>query len=55
MLAGLLVVLLVEAPDQLLEDRAHPVVVETRYPDRAVGAQDGLRAEVDAVVQELLD
>ena len=29
-LAGLLVVLLVEAADQLLEDRAHPVVVEAR-------------------------
>ena len=28
MLAGLLVVFLVEAADQLLKDRAHPVVVE---------------------------
>ena len=32
-LAGLLVVLLVEAADQLLEDGAHGVVVEARVPD----------------------
>ena len=36
-LARLLVVLLVEAPDQLLEDSAHAVVVEPGMPDRAVG------------------
>ena len=43
MLARLLVVLLVEAPDQLLEDRPHAVVVEPGMPDRAVGVQDGVR------------
>ena len=46
-LAGLLVVLLVEAADQLLEDGAHAVVVEARLPDRAVAVQHRVRAEVD--------
>ncbi len=53
-LACLLVVLLAEAPDQLLEDRTHPVVVEARKPYGAVAVQHGLRAQVDAAVQELL-
>ena len=35
-LAGLLVVLLVEAADQFLEDRAHPVVIQAGVLDRAV-------------------
>ena len=43
-LAGLLVVLLVEAPDQLLEDRAHAVVVEPGMPDRAVGVDHRSRS-----------
>ena len=38
-LAGLLVVLLVEAADQLLEDRAHGVVVEAGVLHRAVAVQ----------------
>ena len=38
-LAGLLVVLLVEPADQLLEDRAHGMIVEARVPDRAVGVR----------------
>ncbi len=42
-LAGLLVVLLVELADQLLEDRAHRVVVDAR------------RREVDLGVEELVD
>ena len=48
-LAGLFVVLLVEAADQFLEHRAHRVVVE--------GGQvaDRIRAEVDVLVEELLD
>ena len=46
-LAGLLVVLLVEAPDELFEDRAHPVVVEPRQPHRAIPVQDRSGAEVD--------
>ena len=40
---------IVEPPDELLEDSAHPVVVET-----GEGAE-GLGAEVDARVEELLD
>jgi hypothetical protein len=46
-LAGLFVVLLVEAADQLLEHRAHGVVVEAGVLDRAVAVQDRVRAEVD--------
>jgi len=46
-LARLFVVLLVEAPDQLFENRAHRVVVETRVLHRAVAVQNGIRAEVD--------
>ena len=53
-LAGLFVVLLVEAPDELLEDRAHPVVVETFQAHGAVPVQDGPGAEIDRAVQELL-
>ena len=45
--AGLFVVLLVEAADQLLEDRAHAVVVEAGMPDGAVGVHHRIRTEVD--------
>jgi hypothetical protein len=54
-LAGLLVVLLVEAPYQLLEDRAHAVVVETGVLHRSVAVEHRARAEVDGRRQELLD
>ena len=54
-LAGLLVVLLVEPADQLLEDRAHRVVVEAGMLHRAVAVQHRVRAEVDRRVEELLD
>ena len=54
-LARLLVVLLVEAPDQLLEDRAHAVVVEPGMPDRAVGVDHRIRTQVDFGRGELLD
>ena len=54
-LARLLVVLLVEAPDQLLEDRAHAVVVEPGMPDRAVGVEHRIRTQVDFGRGELLD
>ena len=54
-LAGLLVVLLVEAPDQLLEDRAHAVVVERGMPDRAVGVDHRSRTQVDVGRGELFD
>ena len=54
-LARLLVVLLVEAADQLLEDRAHPVVVEAGIPDRAVSVLHRGGAEVDVRRGELLD
>ena len=46
-LAGLLVVLLVEAAHQLFEDRAHAVVVEAGMPHRAVGVQDRGGAQID--------
>ena len=55
-LARLLVVLLVEAAHQLLEDRAHAVVVEAGMPDGAVGVRvtgAGLRLTVGR--GELLD
>ena len=54
-LARLLVVLLVEAPDQFLEDRAHPVVVEAGMSDGAVGVLDRGGAQVDVGRGELLD
>ena len=54
-LARLLVVLLVEAPDQLLEDRAHAVVVEAGVPDRAVGYVHRDRAQVDVGRGQLFD
>ena len=54
-LARLLVVLLVEAADQLLEDRAHAVVVEAGMPDRAVGVLHRGGAEVDVGRGELFD
>ena len=54
-LARLLVVLLVEAADQLLEDRAHAVVVEAGVPHRAVGVLHRGRAEIDVGRGELLD
>ena len=53
--ARLLVVLLVEPPDELLEDGAHRVVVEPFEPDGAVPVHDGPGTEVDGVVEELLD
>ena len=46
-LARLLVVLLVEAPHQFLENRPHPVVVKTRLLDRAVVVQHRLGTQID--------
>ena len=46
-LARLLVVLLVEAADQFLEDRAHRMVVEARMLHRTIAVQHRLRAEID--------
>ena len=54
-LARLLVVLLVEAAHQLLEDRAHAVVVEAGMLDRAVGVAHRIGAQVDVGRGELLD
>ena len=51
---GLLVVLLVEAPDELFEDGAHTVVVEAVQTHGAVSVQNGPGAEVDRHVEELL-
>lgn len=55
MLTGLFVVLFVEAPNQLLEDGAHGVVVECRQQLIAVPIQHRLGTEVDAGIQELFD
>ena len=44
---ALLVVLLVEAPDQFLEDGSHAVVVEAGVPDRAVGVHHRIGTQVD--------
>ena len=55
MFARLLVVFLVEAPDQFLEDRAHAVVVEAGVPDRAVGVVHRSWAQVDVGGGQLLD
>jgi hypothetical protein len=54
-LAGFLVVLLVEAPHQLLEDGTHAVVVQARVLHRAVAVENRLGAQVDVRRQELLD
>ena len=54
-LARLLVVLFVEAAHQLLEDRAHRVIVEPRLPDRPVRVLDRLRAQVDRAIEQLFD
>ena len=54
-LARLLVVLLVEAAHQLLEDRAHAVVVEAEVAHAAVGVHHRVGAQVDVGRGELLD
>lgn len=54
-LVCLLVVLLVEAAHQLLEDRSHRVVVEAGKPDRPVRILDWVGAEIDRGIEELLD
>ena len=46
-LAGLLVVVLVEAAHQVLEDRSHRVVVQPGESDGAVGVQDSFGGEID--------
>ena len=54
-LAGLLIVVLAEAPDQLLEDRTHAVVVQTLQAHGLVGVERRSWAEVHRRVEELLD
>ncbi len=54
-LAGLLVVLLVEAANQLLEQRAHGVVVQAGAADVAISPAQRFGAEVDRWVEELFD
>ena len=51
---GLLVVLLVEAPDEFFKDGTHAVVVEAVQTHGAVSVQNGPGAEVDRLVEELL-
>ena len=53
--ARLLVVLLVEPPDELLEDGAHRVVVEPLEPDGAVPVRDWPGTQVYGVIKELLN
>ena len=45
-LAGLLVVVLVEAAHQVLEYGSHGVIVQSGVPHRAVGVQDRFGTEV---------
>src|SRR5213594_2876053 len=54
-LAGLLIVLFVETPDQLLEDGPHAVIVEAVMIDRAVSVLHGIRSEIDVRRKKLLD
>ena len=55
MFAGFLVVLFVEAADQVFKDCAHGVVVQAGQTDGAVLIQLRLRAEVDLGGEEALD
>ena len=55
MFAGFLVVLFVEAPDQLFEDGAHAVVVETGVDDVPIGVLHRFWAQVDGGRGEFLD
>ena len=54
-LPGLLVVLFIEAAHQLLEDRAHTVVVEAWTKDTAAGVLDRIGTQVDVARREFLD
>ena len=54
-LAGLLVVFLVEAANQFLENGAHRMVVEGGQPDAAVGPKDGLGGKIDGGIKELFE
>jgi hypothetical protein len=53
--AGFLVVLLVELSNELLEDRAHGVVVHAGMFHGAVGVQDRTGAEIDFGIEKLAD
>jgi hypothetical protein len=48
---GLFVVRLIEAADELFEERAHAVVA--RMPDRVSALEHRLRAEIDREIQHL--
>ena len=54
-LPRLLVVLLVEAPDQFLEDRTHAVVVQAGMPNRTVGVLYRVGTQVDFRRGQFLD
>ena len=54
-LTGLFVVFLVEPPNQLLEDRAHGVVVETWMLDGTVTVEDRLGTKIDIRGEKLFD
>ena len=55
MFTRLLVVLLVETPNQLFEDRAHPVVVEAGIPHGTIGVHDRVGTQIDVRRSEFLD
>ncbi|MDT4886030.1 hypothetical protein FQZ97_1223360 [compost metagenome] len=55
MLACLFVIFFVEAADQLLEHRAHAVVVQRGQLDAAVGIFHWQRREIDLRVEEVID
>ena len=55
MLTCLLVVLFVEAADELLKYRPHPMVVEAWVLDRPVTVQDRIGTQVDVGRKELLN
>ena len=44
-----------KAPDQLLEDRAHPVVIQAGLFDRPVAMEDRMGTQVHVRREELLD
>ena len=49
MLAGLFVVFFVKAPNELLEDRSHGMIVQTRQADIPVLVEHGIGTEVNIV------
>jgi hypothetical protein len=53
--AGFLAVFLVEFADEVLEQRAHRVIVYRGLFHRTVAAQDGVGTEIDFMIKKLAD